>query len=112
MKIETVTIHHPELLAESEVPASTVDGWVAAGWFPGPFPTVADDPPPRSGKGSDFASWLDYAARREIIVETGATRDDIIAAVDAVDAQLLARQVGGPDSPVGELSTAPEEDPS
>lgn len=99
MNIDTVTIHHPELLAVSEVPPSTLDGWLAIGWVSGPFPVDTDNRPPRAGRGSGFDAWLDYATSRDIIVDVGASRDDIIAAVDAVDAQIEARQPDAPEAP-------------
>lgn len=113
MDIETVTIHHPELLAESQVPPETVASWAAQGWVEGPFPTD-DNRPPKAGRGSGFEAWLDYATKRDIILPVGATREDIIAAVEQVDAQQLDSRP--PDdsetSPVGETPTTPEEGPS
>ncbi len=117
MKIETVTIHHPELHTESQVPEDTAGSWVGQGWVEGPFPT-GDDRPPKAGKGSGFPAWLDYATKRDIMLPVDATRDDIIAAVEQVD---IAQQAGEqeidvvePDGteatpPVGEDPHDPEE---
>lgn len=50
-----------------------------------PEPTVADpnQEPPRSGKGSGLEAWKAHAVARGFEVPDGASRDDIIAAVDA-----------------------------
>lgn len=42
----------------------------------------APDAPPRSGKGSGLAAWLDYAEKTGVEVPEGATRDDVMSAVD------------------------------
>jgi hypothetical protein len=114
MEVETVTIHQviDGLPREAEVPASTVESWTAHGWLPGPFPVGdTDGRPPKTGKGSSFEAWVDYAAKRDIVLDVGATRDDVIAAVEALDAQVIAsRQTDGDEtSPVGEIPTTPKE---
>jgi hypothetical protein len=43
--------------------------------------------PPRSGPGSGEAAWAEYAAARGLEVPDGASRKDIIAAVDAANAE-------------------------
>lgn len=104
MDIDTVTIHQviDGLPHEAEVPESTVDSWAAQGWLPGPFPRdVVDNRPPKSGRGSGFEAWLAYAAERDIVLEVGATREQIIAAVEELD--------GNETSPVGEITTTHEE---
>lgn len=42
-----------------------------------------DGPPPKDGKGSGKAAWVEYAAASDVAVDKEATRDDIIAALDA-----------------------------
>ena len=52
----------------------------------GPAPADADVSavePPRVGRGSSKAAWLDYAAALGVAVDDGMSRDDIVAAVDA-----------------------------
>lgn len=39
--------------------------------------------PPRAGKGSSREAWAEYAAAVKVDVDDDATRDDIIAAVEA-----------------------------
>jgi hypothetical protein len=39
--------------------------------------------PPRSGAGATRSAWADYAQAKGVDIEDGASRDDIIAAVDA-----------------------------
>lgn len=115
MELETVTIHQviDGIPREEEVPESTVEGWEAHGWIRGPFPRdeAVDDRPPKAGKGSDLSAWVDYAARRDIVLEVGATRADIIAAVEALDVdQIESSQTDSSEtSPVGETTTTPEE---
>jgi hypothetical protein len=106
MDIDTVTIHQviDGIPREEEVPESTVAGWEAVGWIRGPFPraaAVVDNRPPKAGRGSDLSAWVDYAAQRDIVLEVGATRADIIAAVEALD--------GSETSPLGETPTSSEE---
>lgn len=55
---------------------------------PGSAPPAEDAPdpdvePPRSGAGSGAQAWRDYAASQGVGVEQDATRDDIIAVLDA-----------------------------
>lgn len=114
MDIETVTIHQviDGIPREEQVPESTVESWSAHGWLPGPFPIGDDDGrPPKAGRGSAFQAWVDYAAKRDIVLDVGATREDIIAAVEALDAQIIAsRQVDDSEtSPLGETPPTPEE---
>jgi hypothetical protein len=61
--------------------------------------------PPRSGAGSGIAAWQTYAALVGIDIADDATRDDIIAAVDAA-----APSDGDPpeDQPTPPESSAPE----
>lgn len=44
-----------------------------------------DDPPPRGGAGSGVGEWSSYAQSKGVAVPEGATRDEIIAALDAAD---------------------------
>lgn len=46
-----------------------------------------DGEPPRSGAGSGKAAWAEHAASLGLEVPEGATREDIIAAVDAANEQ-------------------------
>ena len=58
-------------------------------WWSGPAEVGAPpvvrvtEEPPRTGKGSSGKAWRDYAGRVGVVVADDATRDDIIAAVDA-----------------------------
>ncbi|HWU21556.1 MAG TPA: hypothetical protein VN088_08525 [Nocardioides sp.] len=45
-------------------------------------PVAGPDAPPRSGRGSGTEAWASYAASNGVAVEDGASRDDIIAALD------------------------------
>lgn len=116
MELDTVTIHQviDGIPREEEVPESTVAGWEAVGWIRGPFPRDAelvDNRPRKAGKGSDLQAWVDYAARRDIVLEVGATRSDIIAAVEALDVnaeQIASGQIDSSEtSPVGETPATP-----
>lgn len=44
---------------------------------------TSSDEPPRSGKGSGVEAWLAYAESKGIDMPEDASRDDVIAAVDA-----------------------------
>lgn len=48
--------------------------------------------PPTSGKGSGVEAWRAYATARGIAIPEDASRDDIVAEVDAADAKLAATQ--------------------
>ena len=39
--------------------------------------------PPRTGRGASRSAWADYASRIGVEYDDGASREDIIAAVDA-----------------------------
>lgn len=43
----------------------------------------SDGPPPRAGAGSSKDKWVAYAEANGVTVDEDATRDDIIAAVEA-----------------------------
>lgn len=97
------TIHHPQIMAEAVVPASTVAGWVAVGWVAGPFPADAGGRPPKTGRNSGRDAWVAYAESREVVVAEDATREDIIVAVERLDEQIAAArqpEVGEP-APLG-----------
>ena len=47
------------------------------------MPDPTSEAPPRGGPGSDRDAWAAYAASLGVDVPDGATRDDIITAVDA-----------------------------
>lgn len=53
----------------------------------------AAERPPTSGSGSGVGAWRTYAAARGVEVPDGATRDEIVAAVDVADADGTAREV-------------------
>lgn len=63
-------------------PAAWADGDTATAAEPSPA-AGEDEEPPRAGKGSGRAEWAAYAASVGVEVDDDATRDDIIAAVDA-----------------------------
>jgi hypothetical protein len=44
---------------------------------------AGDGPPPKAGQGSSKAAWEKYATDRGVHVDEDATRDSIIAALDA-----------------------------
>ena len=46
--------------------------------------------PPQSGKGSGEKAWALYAESLQLAVPEGATRDDIVALVEAYDARVAA----------------------
>ena len=50
----------------------------------GEQPTEGDDAPPRSGAGSGVGAWAKYARTLGLTVTDDMSRDDIIAAVDAL----------------------------
>ncbi len=66
--------------------------WVAGvvtnpkAWVDGQVPEVETGqggPPPRSGRGSGLDEWKAYAELIGVTVDSEASRDDVIAAVDA-----------------------------
>lgn len=68
------------LLASREKPAKA-----PAASEPAEPPSGSDDAPvepPRSGKGASKAAWAEYAATLGIELDSDASRDDLIAAVD------------------------------
>jgi hypothetical protein len=78
-------------------PGMDVPDAVASKWtnpdivWDGDAPVSADEPdsggePPRSGKGSSTEAWQKYAASLGVEVPEDASRDDIVAAVDAHNA--------------------------
>jgi hypothetical protein len=77
-------------------PGDDVPDWAAAAirnpraWQGGAAPSVETptetndtSAPPRSGAGSGKAEWAAYASTLGVTYPDGASRDDIIAAVDA-----------------------------
>ncbi|RAO26478.1 hypothetical protein PSN13_06506 [Micromonospora saelicesensis] len=42
-----------------------------------------DGPPPKGGAGSGAPSWREYAARNNVEVASDASREDVVAALDA-----------------------------
>lgn len=51
-----------------------------------------DSQPPRAGRGSSIEAWAAYAEGKQIEVPEDATRDDIIALVDAQQSAQSAAQ--------------------
>lgn len=48
-----------------------------------PEAPVGDGPPPKGGGGSGAPAWREYAAKHNVEVADNASRDDVIAALDA-----------------------------
>jgi hypothetical protein len=48
--------------------------------------TVVSDAPPKAGAGSSRDAWVAYAESKGVTVTDDMTRDDIVAAVEAADA--------------------------
>lgn len=48
-----------------------------------PSDPASDGEPPRAGRGSGVEAWAEYATSKGIEVPADATRDDIVALVDA-----------------------------
>lgn len=42
-----------------------------------------DGPPPKGGAGSGAAAWREYAAKHNVEVSADASREDVVAALDA-----------------------------
>lgn len=79
-------------------PGEDVPEWAVAAirnpkaWEGGEAPEIADskpesEEPPRSGRGSGEDVWREYANGLDIEVPEGASRDDIVALVDARNAE-------------------------
>jgi hypothetical protein len=72
-----------DLVRTADSPGQAVqfrfDGWeqVEAG--------TAESPPPKTGRGSGRDAWADYAGQHDVTVDDTATREDIVAALDAAD---------------------------
>jgi hypothetical protein len=89
-----VMLRHPDngepriLLAGAEVP-DWATGLVGdhcveqAESDPSTHSVNAGGPPPKTGRGSSRDAWAAYAGAHEFEVEEGATREDIIAGLDA-----------------------------
>lgn len=65
----------PVAAADSGVPSSAGEAESGGG-----------DRPPRGGPGSGLPEWLAYAADHDIDVPEDASRDEVIAAVEAAEA--------------------------
>lgn len=83
----------PEAADAAEVPpvalpaASGADGSATGSAVPDPVPaSVNTEEPPRAGRGSSREAWAAHAAAHGVAVTDDMTRDDIIAAVDALTA--------------------------
>jgi hypothetical protein len=92
-----VTVHRVEDgTSHTFGPDDSLPGWAVKGItnpdvWDGDAPASADEPdsggePPRSGKGSSTEAWQRYAASLGVTVPEDASRDDIVAAVDAHNA--------------------------
>jgi len=74
----------PGIAAKITNPKAWVGGEVPTGHAPaGTSPGGEVPEPPRSGPGSSKAAWVEYAAARGVNVADDASREDVIAAVDA-----------------------------
>jgi hypothetical protein len=62
------------LLLQSDVPDPVT---------PGPERLFVGSPPPKGGAGSGADVWAAYASDNDVTVPDGASRDDIIAALDS-----------------------------
>ena len=91
--VVTVVLRNPETLAPVAFgPGDDVPCWAAElmtnpeVWEGEPV-TVAPSPPvgepPRSGRGASAKAWRAFAESRGVVVPEGASREEIIAAVDA-----------------------------
>lgn len=93
----TVYLQDEEGVVRGFGPGDIVPDWVAEQitnpdvWVdddPASPTAVEDDgddtgPPPKTGKGSGVQAWREYAGTIGVAVPEDATRDDIIAAVEA-----------------------------
>lgn len=79
---DDVPAHHAKLITN---PKAWGDGEAPEGESLAPAPAPAGPvAPPRAGKGSGMDAWVTYAEALGLEVDESATRDDIIAAVDAL----------------------------
>lgn len=63
------------------------DVWASPDVGDGGAPGVpVDGEPPRNGKGSGLVAWIEYAESIGVDVDEDASRDDVIASVDAHNA--------------------------
>lgn len=90
-----VVLRNPDtLLVETFGPGDDVPAWAAEritnpevlAQESAPAPQDGPVEPPRAGRGASAKAWSAYAAELGVEVQDGATREDIIAAVDANDA--------------------------
>lgn len=72
----------PEWVAEQ---ITNPDVWEDDDSADGADEAPGDGAPPRTGKGSSAAAWLAYAKSLGVDVAEDAGRDEIIAAVEALD---------------------------
>lgn len=77
---------------DDEVPAwaakaiTNPDVWDGAELSPSPtHPVVEDGPPPKGGAGSGAPAWREYAAKRNVEVPENASREDVVAALEAAN---------------------------
>lgn len=92
--IDNTVVEHPEtgervtLFAGQEIPDWAED--LIGGHLVEAAAETSDEPddlPPTSGKGSGVEAWAKYADAKGIAYPEGANRDEIIAAVDAHQAE-------------------------
>lgn len=76
----------PEPLKDPEPPKEPEPPSNPAGDGTGDDPKDAIEEPPRAGRGSSLEAWQGYADALGIEYANDATRDDIVAAVDAAKA--------------------------
>jgi len=70
-------------LEESNRLAKMVDDLRVSVTPPGPTQATGEGPPPKGGAGSGAPAWRDYAASKGVEVSADASREDVLAALDA-----------------------------
>ena len=72
--------------AKKEMPSGVSTGTNTSGSDEAVVTTgQADQPPPRSGKGSSKEAWAAYAQAKGVTVDEGMSREDIIAELETRD---------------------------
>lgn len=78
----------PTILLKGEDVPDWAEGLIGDHLIEGASEKASEDGmPPRAGKGSGLEAWQTYADDKGIAYPEGATRDEIIAAVDASSAE-------------------------
>jgi len=73
------------LPAWAEKAITNPDVWADAEQASAPAEPVVDQdgPPPKGGAGSGAPAWREYAARNDVEVASDASRENVVAALDA-----------------------------